>query len=216
MFKITDSVLDLIQSDELALEAMRAKLLNFSAYADKIHSQVENLTKKPVQKGTIVVVLSRIAKNSAALSAPLKPNIKLTDLAIKSSLCALTYEKTADIQRKIAVLHPFQISISDLFTVTEGPTEVTLVLSEKSREKIIKEFGAKPKSEVGNLVAITVQYSKELADTPNLHFVLLNSLASKRIKIVEVISTYTETTFFVEQTQMEEAIKALNTYFAEK
>ena len=50
MIKITDTVLDLISADELALEAMRAGLLNYSAYADKIHSQVENLTKKPVKK----------------------------------------------------------------------------------------------------------------------------------------------------------------------
>ena len=213
MIKVTDTVLDLISADELALEAMRAGLLNYSAFADKIHSQVENLTKKPVQKGTIVVAISRIAKNTASVTLPLKPDVKLTDLSIKSSLSALTFEKSLDIQRKIAVLTPFQLSTQDLFTVTEGPTEVTLIISEKAKDKIIKEFATKPKSETNNLVAITVQFSENLAKEPNLHFVLLSSLAAKRIQIIEIVSTFTETTFIIKKENMEEAIKALNTYF---
>lgn len=213
MIKIIDTVLDLISADELALEAMRAGLLNYSAFADKILPQVENLTKKPVQKGTIVVAISRIAKYANKVISPLKPNVKLTDLSIKSSLCALTFEKTLDIQRKIAVLTPFQLTTADLFTITEGPTEVTLIISEKAKQRIVKEFATKPKAEIDDLVAITVQYPEKLSNTPNLHFVLLSSLASKRIQIIEIVSTFSETSFIVKRESMEEAIKALNTYF---
>lgn len=214
MLKITDTVLELIESDELALEAARAGLLNLSAYAGKIQPQVENLTKKPVQKGTVVVALSRIVKNAKNSIPALKPEVKLSDLSIKSSLSALTYDKTVEIQRRIAVLHPFQISTSDLLSITEGPTEVTLIVTEKSKEKIAKEMGIKAKSEIADLVAVTVAYKKELAQTPNLHFVLLSSLASKRIQIIQIISTFTETTFVVKKEDMEETIKSLNTYFS--
>lgn len=213
MIKVTDTVQNLIQADELALEAMRAGLLNYSAYAEKIHTQVENLTKKPVQKGTIVVAISRIAKKATVLSSPLKPDVKLSDLSIKSSLCALTFEKTLDIQRKIAVLTPFQLTTADLFTITEGPTEVTLIISEKAKEKVVKQFHTKAKSETDNLVAITVQFPEKLADVPNIHFVLLSSLAAKRIQIIEIVSTFSETSFIIRKEDMEEAIKSLNTYF---
>lgn len=215
MIKITDKVLELLQSDELALEAARAGLLNLSAYANNILPQIENLTKKPVKKGTIVVALSRIIKDAKNSVAPLKPVVKLSNLSIRSSLCMLTFEKTADIQRKIAVLHPFQIPTTDLLTATEGPTEITLIVSEKAQEKIMKQIG-KPKQEITNLVAVTVTYDKKLAQTPNLHFVLLSSLASKRIQIIEILSTFTETTFIVRKEDMEETIKSLNAYYLNK
>ncbi len=96
MLKVTDTVLDLISADELALEALRAGFLNYSAYADKILPQVENLTKKPVQKGTIVVAISRIAKNASKLTSPLKPDVVLTDLSIKSSKNSSTHSISAN------------------------------------------------------------------------------------------------------------------------
>ena len=214
MLKVTDTVLELIKADELALESARAKLLNFSAYAEKIHPLVENLTKKPVQKGTIVVALSRIAKSKDLVSSQFKPDIKLTNLSIKSSLSALTYQKTADIQRKISVLNPFQISLGDLFSLTEGPTEVTLILSENAKDKLIKQLATNPISEKENLVAITAQFDPKYADTPNNFFVLFSALAAKRISIVEVISTYKEISFIVNKENMESALSALNVYFS--
>lgn len=213
MIKVTDVVLEIIEADELALEAMRAGLLNFSAYTNNIHKRIEDIAKKPVQKGTIVVALSRIAKNPSLKAAPLKPNVSLTDLSIRSSLCALTYEKTADMQRKVAVLHPFQIAPHELFTIAENPTEITLVVGQKAKEKITKQFDAKPKAIVENLVAITVQYSEKLSSTPNIHFVLLSSLAAKRIAIAALLTTFTETTFVLKKEAMEEAMKVLNSYF---
>ncbi|MBI2023644.1 ACT domain-containing protein [Candidatus Giovannonibacteria bacterium] len=205
--------MEIIEADELALEAMRAGLLNFSAYAESIHKQIEKATLKRVQKGTIVVALSRIAKSSSVNAAPLKPNVQLTDLSIRSSLCAITFEKTADMQRKVAVLHPFQITHHELFTIAENPTEITLVVAEKAKEKITKQFDAKPKAIIDNLVAITVQLPEKLSSTPNIHFVLLSALAAKRITIIELLSTYTETTFVVKKEYMEKAIRALNMYF---
>lgn len=213
MIKVTDVVLEVLEADELALEAMRAGLLNFSAYADSIQKRIEKTTLKPVQKGTIVVALSRIAKNPSLKAAPLKPEVKLTDLSIRSSLCALTYEKTADMQRKVAVLHPFQIAPHELFTIAENPTEITLVVGQKAKEKITKQFDAKPKGAIDNLVAITVQYQEELASTPNTHFVLLSALAAKRIALIELVTTFTETTFVLKKEDMEKAMKVLNSYF---
>ncbi|HSX39989.1 MAG TPA: hypothetical protein VLF68_00040 [Candidatus Saccharimonadales bacterium] len=216
MISVSQAISDILQSDEVALEAMRAGLLNLSAYAKTIQKTVEKTTFKDVQKGTIVVALSRLAKNVKSLATPLKPEVLVTDLSIKSSLGALTYEKTADIQRKIAVLSPFQLTTSDIFTITEGPTEITLIIAEKAKDKVIKEFKTKAKSQVDDLVAVTVQYKEELANTANLHFALLSGLAAKRIHIIEIVSTFTETTFVVKREDMEKTINVLNIYFHKK
>lgn len=214
MIKVTDIVLDILKTDELASESMQAGLLNLSAYAQKIHSQVENLTKKPVKKGTIVVALSRLAASSRELKTPLKPEIKLSNIAIRSSLSAVIFDKTADIQRKLAVLHPFQISINEIFGISEGPNEITLIYDEKAQEKIQKSFSTEAKFEFKDLVAITVQYTQEYAKMPNIYYVLLSALAAKRINIFDMITTYTEISFIIKKENMEDALKALNVYFA--
>lgn len=212
MIKVTDIVNDLIQTDELALEAMRAELLNFSAYADKIHSQVENLTKKPVQKGTIVVTLSRISKQAKSLSQPLKPHISLQNLSVKTPLCVLSFQKTQDVERRLSTLSPFLVSSSDLFGICHSQSEATLVCSEKATRVIKKHFDINPKREIINCAAVTLEISQNLADTPNVLYVLLSSLAQKRINIVEIISTYTEISFIVKAEQLEETVAALHVY----
>jgi aspartokinase len=175
---------------------------------------VENLTKKPVQKGTIVVALSRITKNLSKVSTPLKPNIDIEDLRMRSSLCSLTFKKTLDIQRKIAVLHPFQISQDDLFSLTEGPKQVTLVIAQSTKEKIIIEFATKPMAEFDDLVAITIQFNPKQDNTPNIYYSLFSTMAAKRINILEIISTSTEISFLVKKVDMEETIESLNTHFS--
>ena len=147
MIKITDTVLEIIQTDEIASEALRTGLLNLSAYADKIHKNVENATKKPVKRGTIVVALSRITKHLPNAAALIQ-DVSLTNIGIKSSLTILTYKKSIDTQRKISVMNPFLLPINDLFSVTEGPEEITIICSDRSKDIILKNICSKPKTKI--------------------------------------------------------------------
>lgn len=215
MLKVSDLALDILKNDEVALEALRAGLLNLSAYAQKIQPQIEKITYKSVQKGTIVVALSRIAKEE--LKTPsLKPDVKLLNLSIKSALCSITFERTADIERRISVLNPFQVTLGDLFSVTEGPSEVTLVISEKAKDKILTHFDVQPKYKNDNLVAITAELSQEDIGKPNIIYTLSQSLAAKRINLIEVISTSSEVSFIMNQKDLEEGLKALNIFFVKQ
>lgn len=210
MLRVTDITEELIQTDQIAFESLKMGLLNLSAYADKIHPQVENLTKKPVKRGTVVVALSRIAQKIGTIPS-LIPQIKITDLSLKSSLCSLTFEKTADIQRRIAVLHPFQLSPTDLFSVIEGVSKVTLICSTKSKDKIIKHFNTPLQNQTDNLAALTVQLTEDFST--NSHFGLISALASKRVNIIEIITTHNEISFIINQAETEKALAALNPYF---
>lgn len=213
MIKVSDVVLELIERNEVALESLRAGLLNLSAYAEKIHRQVENVTKKPVKKGTIVVALSR-AQKSLAKTPSLLPDVRLTNLRVTSSLAILSYPKTPEIQRKIAVLHPFTLAVQDMFSVTEGPTEVTIVCSEKAKDKLLRHFGEKTKSAFNDAVAVTCELDIKIVNQPNVFYVLFSALASKRITILEIVSTATEMTFLVKKEDMEQTLAILNTYFS--
>ncbi len=213
MIKVSDIVVELIERDEVALESLRAGLLNLSAYAEKIHRQVENATKKPVKKGTIVVALSRASK-SLAKTTPLLPDVRLTNLRITSSLAILSYPKTPEIQRKVSVLHPFTLAVQDMFSLTEGPAEVTIVCSEKAKEKLLRHFGGKAKATHNDVVAVTCAFDEKMVGQPNVFYVLFSALAAKRTVILQIVSTATEITFLVKQDDMEQTLAVLNTYFS--
>lgn len=215
MIKVSAVVVELIERNEVALEALRAGLLNLSAYAEKIHRQVENATKKPVKKGTIVVALSR-AQKSLTKTPPLLPDVRLTNLRITSSLAILSYPKTPEVQRKISVLHPFTLAVQDIFSLTEGPAEVTIVCSEKAKEKLLRHFAGKAKAAHNNVVAVTCTLDGKTVNQPNVFYVLFSALAAKRIVILEIVSTASEMTFLVKQDYMEQTLAVLNTYFSKR
>ncbi len=215
MINISDTVMQVLNEDEVAQEALRAGVLNFSAYAQNIQGRVADLAMKPVKKGTIVVALTRM-KKSIEVGSKLRQNIEIENLSVKSSLSVYTYEKTLEIQRKMAVLHPFLLPINDLVSLTEGGSEVTIIVADKSSETISSHFSATPISQYSNVSAITVQFLKKFAKTPNFLYSLFSVLASKRINIIEVVSTYTEITFIVAKEDMADTLSAFNTYFIRK
>lgn len=215
MIKVSNTVFEIIQTDELALEALRTKLLNLSAYADKIQKNVENAAKKPVKKGTIVAALARIGKNLPKASSLIQ-NVLLTNIGIKSSLTLMTFKRSIEVQRKIANMHPFLLSTYELFSVTEGPEEITIICGDNSKSTILKHLGTKPKAEFSGLVAVSVAFSEKNIEIPNVIYTLMNALAAKRINILEIVSTYTELSFLIRKEDMETAIKALNIYFKNK
>lgn len=212
MKKISDSVLELLQNDELALEAFRAKLLNLSAYAQRIRDRVEKLTLKKVKKGTIVAALSRISKTNLIKASLLRPEVKISNLSVKSPLYSLTYTKNADIQRRIATLNPFLVTPVDLFAVTDGSSEIVLICTEKAIKLIKDHLEVEPKEEISNLSAVTITFPEAYNRTPNVLYTLMSDLATRRINVVDMISTFTETSFIVNKKDVEGVVAIFNIY----
>lgn len=213
MLKVSTIVNNLLQSSELGLEAMRSGILNLSSYADSIHKQVEKETQKNVKKATIVVALSRLQKNLKNIPS-LRPVVYLEELSVKSPLADVTFEKiqaTIEKSRSLAALlyqHDPQF-----FTITQGINELTIVVSQEQLDLTLEHFGTQPKALSTNLVGITVRFSQKYISEPNVIYSILSTLAAKRVNITEIISTYTELTVIVQQSQLEVTIQTLNQFF---
>lgn len=212
MITVSDVVLKIFQQDDVAREAAIDGVLNLSAYAEKIQGQIEEETMKNVNKGTIVVTLSRITKSKLQNLPLFRPAVRIHNLGVRSPLYILVYDKTSDIQRRVSTLNPFLVSPSDIFSVTEGSVEVVLSCSEKSRDFIRKHIGILPKKEFQNAVAITAQFSEEDSHTPNVLHTLFSALAYRRINLIYVVSGYTEITFLVDKKDMDKTSKTLDNF----
>lgn len=213
MITVAKSVEEIIQADDLGLEALRAGILNLSAYAQKILPLVEEQTMKPVELGTIVVALSRISANTLEAIPPLKPDVHIQDMSIKTPLCELTFERTMANSEKLSKL-PKAWFYEEFFTVTQGLGEVTIICLATMKEKVLQHFFEKPKGIYNNLVAVTIRFKEEgYIEEPNMIFTLVSALASKRINLIEIVSTFTEISFIVRDKEMNQTVQVLQRFF---
>lgn len=212
MITITDATRSTLFEDDIALQAMHAGLLNLSAYAERILHVVEEKTIKEVKKGTIVVALTRIAKEVDG-SASLRPQVTLDDLSIKSPLCDISFHKTKANRRKLANLYKsVEVDENAFFTVTQSLSEITIILPQSLLTNILNHFNDEPKAVYKDRVGITVRFPKEYLLVPNVLYTIQAALAIHKINFTEVISTYTEFSFIINKEDLEIAIRALQKF----
>ncbi len=209
MKKISDSVSSIIQSDETAYEAFGRGLLNLSAYAEIIKPTIEKETWKPVKHGSVVVALSRLQRTIGHAS-PLKPKVNLYDVTTTSPLVDISFEKTRSVTDAISRVQELVSSHPSTFlAITAGIREITIIASETRISDILTIIPKKPKSIMKNLTGLTMHFSDEYLEVPNVLYSLMSTFAIKRINIREIVSTYTELTVVIDTHHATAALEAL-------
>lgn len=206
MINITSVVRDILYSSEDALLAMSNGYLNFSAYAKHIKNEVEKRSFKEVQTGSIVVGLSRIAKQVESRN-PLETKVVIDSLTIKSPLVELVYDKTPESLRMLKKFYAkSKFDSTEFLTVTQGTSEITIICSQKTKIMILDIFTVNPKAIVHGLVALSVRFDTKYISEPNIIFSILRKVALKRVVLAEVVSTYTELTFLLKESDLDQII----------
>lgn len=212
MIKVSDVVEELVSADGFIQETMREGVLNISAYAKKILPQVEERSMKPVRLGTVVVALSRLMRAGTG-GQPLRPDVTITNVSVKTSLCEVTYEKTERVLANLSTLSTPWVSKGEFFTVTEGLAEITIICPQSVKKLVTGHFDTSPKAAYDNLVAVSIRFSPEYMSVPNTIYAMVSAVAVKHINIIEIVSTYTELSFIILKEDMERTIQAINPYF---
>lgn len=211
MIKVSDVVREIVFASEPELTVLSRGALNLSAYAKRIKRRVEQRARKPVRLGTIVVALSRLS-SEIDREDPLIPKVELDGIAVKSNLVEIAFAKTTENKARAHNLYTNkEFAQADFLTITYGASEISIFAPTTLTQAIVKNFKPdKPKILLGNLAALTVQFSTRYIETPNMYFALLRTIAVRRLNIVELISTFTELTFLVSQVDLNELFLLMN------
>ena len=196
MIKVSLILKEIIEKDEIVLEALRLGVLNISAYAKLIQVELEEKCKKEVKLGTIIVAISRLAEKIKKTPS-LKLKIFINDIIVKTPLSVISYEKTSVNLTKLSIFQKLIINKNDFFTVTLGVDEITIVCSKNLVKSVKQKFEAEPKSSLDNLMGVTIKFPEKYLEIPNILYTFIAKLAAKRINLVEVISTHSEITFII-------------------
>jgi hypothetical protein len=214
MRKISDIVRDLIIQDETALTAYQQGYLNFSAYAQLLQPKIEELAWKPVRVNSIVVALSRL-QDTLMAQPPTKVPLLLDNLTVKFPLCAVSYDRSPEVEKHLRKLvQTAHTKPDEFFTMTQGEREITFIAPLYFKKKVVESIPTHPKNVAEDVVAVSVSFSPEYLPVPNVVYTILSQLALYHINLVEIVSTHTELSMIITQADLEQAVSALKTFFS--
>lgn len=196
MLKISDALNEIVKQNRFLKFGLSKRLLNLSQLSIFLKPLLEAKTKKSIKPQAITMSLSRLQKTLSKI-APKITKLPIENLTIHSNLATLTYFKSADVHRKINMLHSKLRNTNSFITITEGTSEITLIIDQealKTAKMLIKE---KPKNEEKDLTALGVKFSEKSIEIHGLLNQITQLLAFQYINIVEITSTYTEFVVYI-------------------
>jgi aspartokinase len=191
MPSVTQAVKDIILQKPFLQEALVKGIINIAAFAQEIHSDVELIVGSRVKFSSINMAIHRYSEKLEKSFIKKSQFSKHSGIMIRSDLCSITLEKPIDSKKLLAFFKN-----ENLLTFTQGINEITIISSQKYLEKI-KEKIKKPKKMISDLAGLTINLSKEDINNIGIIYLASRSLAWENITIIDVVSTFTELTFII-------------------
>lgn len=213
MLKISDAVRDLITGHPFLSFGFQHKLLNLSQVARFLKPQIEARTQKEVQESAVLMSISRLQNKLADEQTVELPDFFLDKVSIHSDLCSLTLRKSEASHKALNKLFTMIQQQGGFLTITEGMSEITVILENEHYEEAREWLMEKPILENRMIASVTAKFSKRYLNTPGLLYRILHQVTMQNINLVEVASTATEFSIFIHQDDVELAFDSLYRVF---
>lgn len=197
MLKITNAILEIIDSNDFLSFGFSENLLNLTQVAKHIKPFIESRIKKEISLQSIIMNLSRISRRKLVISKK-SIKFKIDKLTICSWLSCITYQNIIKVEEKIHEIYYLIKKINWYITIAQWANEVTIIFETKFLGDIKEIIKSKEKNLVGNISAIWISFNKIYANIPWLLKNLIQAVSMQWINITEMSSTYTEFTFYID------------------
>lgn len=213
MITTAQVVEDILSRSPFMKEAIHEGLVNVSSLARKIQPEVEQLLKKSVRQGAIVMAINRlhIDKNFKYQNRLKAYIAKLGDLIVKTNLIIYTFSNSKSLSKtQLKLFNAIQDDSDAFCTFSQGVSERTLLVNEHIERKVDKLFAEEPLiSKVENLSSITIKLAQNSSEISGIYYYILKQLAWEDIPLVEVLSTTNEVTLILDNKYVEQSISLL-------
>lgn len=208
--KITE---ELINRSPFLREAMAENLINISSLARKLKPEIEEICKKEVNEGAIVMAIKRMPPGYYhQLELKIKNVMgEIGDLLVRSNLADFTFKNSDTLKEQQSKLMNMLNKENDsFFTICHGITETTFIVSSNHIDTINDLFkDEKLTSHSKNLASVSVKLPPINSELHGIYYYLLKHLAWEGINIIEIVSTSNEFTTVVSQVDIDRAFTIL-------
>jgi len=196
--------------------ALSEGIINLTSLSRYIKPEVEEVLRKEVRDGAIVMALKRLSENLEFLATHkiVKVLKDIGEITVRSSLTDYTFQLTPSIlSSQLELMREIENMPDIFYTSSRGVNEINIVVSnrlEKTVERIFKNEMCTQKAE--QLASVSVKLPSENVTVPGIYYFIFQRLAWEGIVLYEVISTTNEFTILVDDIQADKAfsiIKAL-------
>src|SRR3989338_9029139 len=208
--KVTEEI---INRSPFLREAMTENLINISALARKIKTEVEKGTGKETKEGAILMAIKRMTPGVYhRLDLKIKNVIGgIGDFLVRSDLIDFTFENSETLREcQRQLIQQISTDKDSFFTLCKGITETTYILNSKYEDDIQQTFvNERMKGHNVNLSSITVKLPDTNTETYGVYYYIMKPLAWEGINIEQVVSTANEFTAIVNSNDIDNAFKIL-------
>lgn len=213
MQTISECVYKLVSHQPFILEALQKGIINISSLARIMKPEIEEILKKDVQPGAIIMSLQRYTQEKeVTISRKLKLCLNnISDIFVRSGLSEFTYKNSETLfNRYVTFVNKISLSNEVFFTYVHGLFETDYVVSNSLVKKFNDFFEKEIKvSAETNLSSITLRLPKMNVQTPGFYYHILQALAWDGINIINIISTTNEFSIIVRDADVEKAFSVI-------
>ena len=213
MQTISECVYKLVSHQPFILEALQKGIINISSLARIMKPEIEEILKKDVQPGAIIMSLQRYTQEKeVTISRKLKLCLNnISDIFVRSGLSEFTYKNSETLfNRYVTFVNKISLSNEVFFTYVHGLFETDYVVSNSLVKKFHDFFEKEIKVSVEtNLSSITLRLPKMNVQTPGFYYHILQALAWDGINIINIISTTNEFSIIVRDADVEKAFSVI-------
>ncbi|KIO43174.1 MULTISPECIES: hypothetical protein [Porphyromonadaceae] len=213
MLSVAQVVEDIVKHKPYLSESLAMGLINISALARQIKSEVEAALKKEVNPGAIVMALNRLApyfqvREQVQLNKLLN---NMGDIILRSNLCDYTFKNSNTLlECHIRVLKNISQKEEVFYTMVQGVFETNLVVSDTMEAAIDNYFkGEQCIFKQSGLSSVTLKLPKGNILQPGFYYSIMKELSWEGINLTEVISSTNEFTVVVDNSLIDKTFVVL-------
>ena len=204
MIKVSDILKKMVKNDQQLEFFLSNKLLNLTQFGKFVKPLIDTQMQKNVQLSAIVMALSRLQQKKYLKKA--RPRFSIRQLKLYTDLCTMSFDKNPRIHQEIQKLYNEAMNANVYFMISESSSEITLI---SKTEFIETKSIPRPKFKHMELSAISIQFDSKYLSSPGVITSILQKLTLQNINFVEITSTNTEISIFVDRTDVRLAFDTL-------
>ena len=214
MVSISEAAREIIKKKPLLEDFLSKGIINYNSLALDIEKEIQTLVgKEKVKISSIAMALRRIGEHyrktvDNEISKKLKEFVN-TNTTIQYDLFELTINisEIKNISHLISkIYNTIDTSEGDFISITKGRTEITIITNMKLRNKILELLTTGDiKDEILDLAALSISIPDDSLKTKGLFYYFTKALTLEGINIIELVSTYTEMQFILDEEDVHKA-----------
>jgi len=211
MLSVAKAVEHILSQKPFIQEGLARGIINNAALANEMIPEVEKLIKKKVKFSAVNMAIRRLTEKMELTFIKQAKFDKNCDITVRSDLIQITVFKIGEVQNYIRELYNIvDYKKGDFFTITQGLYEVMIITNKRYEKEILSLFPQKVvKKVIRNLSGITIKIPEESSYVVGLFYLITRAMAWENIPIVDIVSTYTETTLTVREDDTTRAFNSL-------